>query len=339
MIAGANKCKCGVSRKVAALGGKLTLDAFVSRIYLPYARNRKRSWAVDERIARRHLSPIFGSRRLEEITTFDVERWLSDLRSSGLAPSTCNRILATLKGIFSLAEIYGHIAFGASPCRHVRQMKVLPRRERFLNGEEGRRLMRELAQSERQEAKVIQLLLLTGARKSEILKARWEELDCERGILTVPLSKSGKPRYIFLSREAVRIFEGIERTEMCEWIFPGRKAQKPVSDIYQFWNSIRCKLGMRDVRLHDLRHSYASYLVGAGHTLYETQQLLGHSDPRTTMRYAHFAQYALVRAAGSVGRLLMEPQKSKDGKAMRRLVRKRNKAGGGRVGKRMRAWR
>lgn len=286
-------------------GAKLTLDAFFCNIYLPYVKSRKRSWYLDERIARRHLSPIFGSSRLDAISTFDVERWLANLKASGLAPATCNRILATLKSIFTLAEAYGHILFGSSPCKYVRHFKLLPHKERFLTVREGKKLLELLGKSDKLEAKAIQLLLLTGARKSEILKARWEHLDCERRVLTVPVSKSGKTRHIFLSERAVKVFSAIPRDESV-WIFPGRNPEKPISDIYHFWNKTRLLLGLGDVRLHDLRHSYASYLVSAGHTLYEAQQLLGHSDPRMTMRYAHFAQQTLVRAAGSVASLLVK---------------------------------
>lgn len=297
--------------KTSRSSSKLTLDSFVSQVYLPHVKARKRSWDVDERIARKHLSPIFGRCRIGEITTFDVERWLTNLRESGLAPATCNRILAALKSICALAEVFGHIPFGLSPCRQVKQLKVRSRKERFLSVAEGKRLLAHLHQIDRKEAMAIQLLLLTGARKSEILRARWEYLDLENRVLTVPVSKSGKPRYIYLSEEAVKVFQGIQRIEERGWIFPGRSPEKPISDIYQFWNKTRCQLGLKDVRLHDLRHTFASYLVSSGHTLYEAQHLLGHSDPRTTMRYAHFVQRTLVEATASVGRLLTEENQEK----------------------------
>lgn len=315
----------GNSRKLhttSGFGTRLTLDAFVSQIYLPHARMRKRSWEVDERIARRHLSPVFGSRRICEITTLEVERCLDNLRESGLAPATCNRILAALKSICALAEVFGHIPFGLSPCRQVRPLKVASRRDRFLSLEEGKKLMAYLRANDRKESKALQLLLLTGARKSEILRAKWENLDLDNRMLTVPLSKSGKPRYIYLSEEAVKIFRSIQHEQGSGWIFPGRKPEKPISDIYQFWNKTRCQLGLKDVRVHDLRHTFASYLVSNGHTLYEAQQLLGHSDPRTTMRYAHFVQRALVEATGSVSRLLTLSDQGKEKWKRRKSWRK-----------------
>lgn len=308
--------------KTSRSSSKLTLDSFVSQVYLPHVKARKRSWDVDERIARKHLSPIFGRCRIGEITTFDVERWLTNLSESGLAPATCNRILAALKSICALAEVFGHIPFGLSPCRQVKQLKVRSRKERFLSVEEGKKLMAYLRTIDKKESKALQLLLLTGARKSEILKARWEDLDLENRVLTVPVSKSGKPRYIYLSEEAVDVFRQINRMDGGDWIFPGRNLEKPVSDIYQFWNRTRCHLGLKDVRIHDLRHTFASYLVSNGHTLYEAQQLLGHSDPRTTIRYAHFVQRALVEATGSVSRLLTELDQGKEKWKRRKSWRK-----------------
>jgi len=164
--------------------------------------------------------------------------------------------------------------------------------------------MRELERSDRPETAALLLLLLTGARKSEILKARREHVDLERGLLTVPLSKSGKPRHISLSREAAAVIRSLPRIPGVPWLFPGRAPDKPLSDIYLFWNGLRRRIGLDDVRVHDLRHTFAGFLVTAGHSLYEVQKLLGHSDPRTTMRYAHLGQDALRRAAETVSRRL-----------------------------------
>lgn len=293
-----NTCKSGKTAK--------TFDEFFSCVYMPHAETRKRSWQIDARLARRHISAFFGARRLDAISAPDVEKWLGCLRAKGLAPATCNRILAVLKSAFFWAETAGYIPALSSPCRHVRPLKVIARRERFLSESEGQKLMQRLRNDNSMQAKAIQLLLLTGARKSEILHARWDDLDCERRILTVPIAKSGHPRHIYLSGEAVAVFKSIGRQHDSPWIFPGRKPDKPLSSLYAYWDKTRLSLGLAGVRLHDLRHSFASYLVSSGHTLYEAQQLLGHADPRTTMRYAHFAHDALVRASASVARVLVK---------------------------------
>ena len=285
-----------------------TFDQFFTGIYLPRARARKRSWTLDERLARRHISPALGSRRLRQITRLDVENWLSGLRAGGLAPSTCNRILAVLRSAFALAEALAFIGRDKSPCRGVSNFRVVNTKERFLDQAQGQRLIAHLTVINRQEARIVQLLLLTGARKSEIIRARWENLDCERRILTVPVSKSGRPRYIYLPEEAVKIFESVNQRGASPWIFPGRNPEKPISDIYRFWKGVRNELGLENIRIHDLRHTFASYVVASGHTLYVAQQLLGHSDPRTTMRYAHFAQKTLLAAVGVLDRIIGNPK-------------------------------
>ncbi len=289
-------------------------DSFVSTVYLPYARQHKKSWEVDERIARQHLAPTFGGFRPADISRSDVESWFRMLSKKGLAPATCNRILFVLKSICSLALEYGVFPSGQSPCAGVSPLKVGTVRERYLSSEQARRLMSELDRSKRQEAGALQLLLLTGARKSEILKARWEHVHLEQRLLTVPFSKSGKPRHIVLSDEAVLVIRSIPRKPGCPWLFPGRVPGKPLSDIYLFWNRLRCRLGLRDVRIHDLRHTFASLLVNAGHSLYEVQKLLGHSDPRTTMRYAHLGQASLLAATQTVSTCLVHTRREGSGK-------------------------
>lgn len=272
--------------------------AFVSSTYLPHIRLRKRSWEVDERILRQHILPTFGNCPLESIQRSSVEIWLHALARQGLAPATCNRILSVFKSLCTLAV--SHDILFLSPCASIHPFRILQPRERHLTADEAHRLMQALNSSSRQEARALQLLLLTGARKSEILQAKWEYVRLEQRCLTVPLSKSNKPRHITLSNEAVAIIRSLPRRPNCPWLFPGHTPGRPLSDLYLFWNHLRRQLGLSDVRIHDLRHTFASILVNAGHSLYEVQRLLGHSDPRTTMRYAHLEQNSLLMAAGTV---------------------------------------
>lgn len=286
----------------------MTLDAFVEAVYLPHARQYKKSWAVDERIARQYLSSSFGRLCPADISRKAVETWLQTLPAQGLAPATCNRILYVFKSICTLAVRYELIPSGLSPCAGVTAFKIRTLRERYLTDQQAQRLMDALDRSPRQEAKAIKLLLLTGARKNEILKAQWGHIQCEQRLLTVPEAKSGKPRHIPLSDEALAVIQSIPRVPGCPWLFPGRSAGKPLADIYQFWNTLRRTLGLHDIRIHDLRHTFASMLVNTGHTLYAVQRLLGHSDPRTTMRYSHLWQTTLLAAAQSVGSRLARPR-------------------------------
>ena len=283
-----------------------SLDALIVRVYLPHARQRKRSWQVDERIARRHISPVFGHRRLSGIRRAEVEDWLRGLLVHGLAPATCNRILAVFKSICATAIRYGLLPENGNPCHNVTNLRVQNQRERYLTAAEARQVLRAAEASPCPEALAIRLLLLTGARKNEILRARWEHLHLDYHVLTVPLSKSGKARHIILSEEAEAVILSIPRKPDCPWLFPARTVDRPLADIYRFWHSLRCELGLSDVRIHDLRHSFASLLVNGGHSLYEVQTLLGHHDPRTTMRYAHLGQESLLAAARAVSSCLTE---------------------------------
>ena len=294
----------------------INLDAFVSNVYLPHVKLRKRSWSVDERIARQHLSSSFGARKLADIPRHEVEDWLHGLSSSGLAPATCNRILAVFKTICSLAVLRGLLPAGQSPCAGVSPFKIHTQRERYLTQDEAQRLMRALEKSDRPEAFAIRLLLLTGARKSEILKARWENIRLDLRLLIVPLSKSGRPRHIPLSDAALEVLRAMPRSSGNPWLFPGHAPGKPLSDLYLFWNKLRRELGLADVRIHDLRHTFASFLVNAGHSLYEAQKMLGHGDPRTTMRYAHLGQASLLAAAETVSGFFLPPKRGNSGQGV-----------------------
>ncbi|WP_298066252.1 site-specific integrase [uncultured Mailhella sp.] len=280
--------------------GFLNLDVFVSEVYLPYIRLRKRSWSLDERITQRYLSPAFGAKKLPRIKRREVEIWLHELSRGGLAPATCNRILAVFKSVCTLAERYGLLSPGSSPCAGVQPLKIRTLRERYLSQTEARCVIKKLEASTHPAAFALRLLLLTGARKSEILKARWENVRLDLHLLIVPLSKSGKPRHIPLTDAALEVLRALPRKPDVPWLFPGHVTGKPLSDIFFFWKNLRNELGLDDVRIHDLRHTFASFLVNAGHSLYEAQRLLGHSDPRTTMRYAHLGQTSLLAAAETV---------------------------------------
>ena len=288
-------------------GSRLTFGAFIEKYYLPHARARKRSWKTEEGILRRHVLPIYSGVKLEAITRFRLSRWLEGLQDKGLSPTTCNRALFLVKYVFNCARRWGFIA--ESPARDVPALSERECQERYLSAEEARRLLEVLDEEKvQQAAQAVKLLLFTGARKSEILAARWQNVDMGRRILTVPLSKSGKKRHIPLSDAALQVLEALPRSS--EWLFPSPRKTSHISTIYPAWDRARTKAGLKDVRLHDLRHSFASFLVNSGCSLYEVQKILGHQNPKVTTRYAHLAQESLLRAANMVGEKIGKTKKS-----------------------------
>jgi len=278
-------------------GAELSLEQFIYEYYLPYVQTRKRSWKSELGMLRRYILPFMGDMRMKDVTRLDFFRWQDFMRDKGLAATTCNRSLFLLKYIFNNAHRWGHLP--SSPARDVSSLPEEDFRERYLNDEEARRLLNVLNTEEnRLAAHVIRLLLFTGARKSEILSARWENVDMERRVLTVPLSKSGRARHIPLSDAALMIFKAIPRDS--EWVFPSNKTGNHMKSVFKVWDRVRKRAGLQDVRMHDLRHSFASFLVNSGCSLYEVQKILGHHDPKVTTRYAHLAQDSLLKAANLV---------------------------------------
>lgn len=170
--------------------------------------------------------------------------------------------------------------------------------ERFLTPEDAKRLFQALEHSEAPLLKyIVALLLLTGARKNEVLHAKWTDFNLQKRIWCIEFNKSGKPRYVPLSEGAIALIQSLPRIEGCEYAFANPKTKKPFVQIFSAWNSARIKAGMPDLRIHDLRHSFASFLVNSGRSLYEVQKLLGHTQIKTTQRYAHLAQDTLLDAA------------------------------------------
>jgi len=147
---------------------------------------------------------------------------------------------------------------------------------------------------------IIPLLLLLGCRKRELLNARWADFDLQRRQWRIPITKSGKARHVPLSDGVLAILERLPRWEGCPYVVPNPKTRLPFVTIFKGWDNARKEAGMPDVRLHDLRHSFASFQVNAGRSIYEVQKILGHTQLKTTQRYSHLASDTRLSAADAV---------------------------------------
>ena len=274
-----------------------TLHQVVRERYLPHVKGYKRSWRTDETVLRLHILPTMGNRFLDEVTREDIEKLLSRLAGRGYSTGMTNRVTIVLRHLFNLCRQWRVAGVAENPTVGIR---IAPDvcRERFLTKEEARFLVLSIEQDENKPAaQAIMLLLLTGARRNEVTFARWEHLDWERRRLLVPLSKSGKPRRIPLNGSALDLLRSIQPVTGNPYIFPSEVTGRPSASLHFPWDRIRRRAELPDVRLHDLRHSFASFLVNEGTSLYTVQKMLGHSTSRYTERYSHLTDETLSKAA------------------------------------------
>lgn len=274
-----------------------TFAEFVAERYMPFVKVDKKSWISDDSYLRNHLLPAFGTLPLDAITKHQVISFHHGMRENGYAPGTCNRCLVLLRYIFNLALRWEIPGISRNPTRSVNLLRDDKKCERFLTKEEAHRLYQAIEHSDNQQLKyIVPLLLLTGVRKRELLDAQWKDLDFKNGLWNIPFGKTGF-RAVPLSDGAIAILNQIPRLPGNPFVIPNPATGKPYRSIFYSWHTARTEAGMPEVRMHDLRHSFASFLVNNGRTLYEVQKLLGHTQIRTTMKYAHLAQTTLVEAA------------------------------------------
>ena len=253
------------------------------------------------RSVRLFVDPVIGELRVPEVQRKDIAALHHGLRDK---PYQANRTLGVLSKMFNLAEVWGWRPDGSNPCRHVKRYKE-HKRERFLSPEETERLgqvLREVEEEMPSAVAAFRLLLLTGCRMSEIRDLRWEYVkgDC----IELPDAKTGG-RVVPLGPEARAVLSAIPRDEDNPWVIAGRLPGSHLTDLQRPWRRIRKQADLEGVRIHDLRHSFASRALALGESLTMIGKLLGHTQVQTTARYAHLArdsiQTAAARITGSIG--------------------------------------
>lgn len=266
----------------------------------------------------RHLTPALGAMQIDKITGVDIARLH---RKVGKAKkTTANRLLEVVGSIFRHAALAGYVPKGTNPARDITAFRE-EGRERFLSADELARLGDSLALAEsaglpwkasdskhvpknnqrtvidRHACDAIRLLILTGLRMREVLNMRWADIDFERGTVLLPDTKTGR-RHAVLSAPALTLLSEIER--LGNYVIRGDAADKPRADLNRPWRAIRAHAGLDDVRIHDLRHSFASVAVSGGVPLAVIGKMLGHAQAATTQRYAHLGDDPLKAAADTV---------------------------------------
>lgn len=276
-----------------------TFGDFIAESYMPHIKGYKRSWGTDQSLLKNHILPRLGKKYMDEITRLDMVNLFSKHRETH-KPASTNRIIILCRYIFNCA-LRWEVPLDKNPTSGIHLYPENNKRERYLSAAETKHLFETLDKSKTKMLKyIVGILLLTGARRGEVLNARWKDFDLERRIWTIPFNKLGKVRYVPISDGLVTLLDKIPRFESCPWVVPNPDTLKVYQHIFYAWDVARRQAGLDDLRLHDLRHSFASFLVNAGRSLYEVQKILGHTQIKTTQRYAHLSQDSLISAANTV---------------------------------------
>lgn len=251
------------------------------------------------------ILPKLGQMVITDVTRADVAKFHHDLRH---IPYEANRCLEIISKMFNLAELWGLRPDGSNPRRLIQKYPEV-KRERFLSLDEIKHLgdvLRVVEQEGREMPSAIlaiRLLLYTGCRLSEIMTLQWDYVDLEERVLNLPDSKTGAKK-VFLGKPARELLECAPRLPNNPWVITGIIPGCRLTDLQPFWQRVRARAGLSEVRIHDLRHTFASTAIAAGHSLPIIGKLLGHTQVQTTARYAHLAAHPAMVAADSITEVL-----------------------------------
>ena len=274
--------------------------------YIPYVKTYKKSWDMDVSRITNHILPSFGDLKMSELQKKDVIELINTLLKTH-KPGSVNRIVILLRYMYNLAIKWEVTGVEKNPTAGIPLLKENNQVERFLSSLEAKALLRSIKHSRNPMLQhIIPMLILTGARKREVLDAKWEDVDWDRSLWYVLTTKAGKARVVPLSESALALLENLHERKRSPYIFANPNTLKPYKSFYYSWHTARLNAGLGDVRVHDLRHSFASFLVNAGRSLYEVQTLLGHTQIKTTQRYAHLSSESLRSASNEIANAVPE---------------------------------
>jgi len=290
-------------RKAAVKASKTTVSDLADRWLTEYVRPKlkPRTVADYERIVEDRIKPRFGSLAVAAVTKGDVIAFHATMANT---PRRANYVVATFRALMSFAEDVGLRSPHTNPGKRIKMFRQ-GIRERFLSEEEIGKAA-EAISAAAAEGKIgphaaagLRLALFTGARSGEITAAEWAHVDWKRKQIRLPDSKTNEPRTIHLSDAALSVLKGLDR--IGPYIVAGAIKDEAYKNLGRAWIIARAYAGLQDVRLHDLRHSYASLAAGRGVSLQMIGKLLGHKVPATTQRYAHLARDAVASINDELG--------------------------------------
>jgi integrase len=289
--------------EVAADRRSETIKEFHKRYLSDHAEAHNKASSVKEtkRLLAKHVVPELGHIKVKDLSRSDVVRFHLSLKKT---PYLANRCLALVSNMLAKAEQWGVRADGSAPCRSITKFKEA-KRERFLSAKETNALGNALkaageAKANSHALAIIRLLAFTGARRNEIESLKWSEVDLARNVLRLEDSKTGA-KVIPLAPAAKLILAEAPHIEGSPYVFPAVSGEGHYQGIGKVWRAVRKAAKLEDVRLHDLRHTFASYGAAGGLSLHIIGKLLGHSQAATTQRYAHLADDPVQRAADQIG--------------------------------------
>ncbi len=292
----------------------MPLEVFFKSIYYPAIRitKKEKTHTTEEQLFRLWISPTIGQKTFKEITPFDIERVKKAMLDAGKSPRTIQYALTTLGQIFRYAERTGHHV-GAIPTTGIKKIKFDNKRVRFLSLDEAHHLLGILKTMSQQVHDMALISLHCGLRAGELFSLTWGAVDMEHNLITLLDTKSGKTRTLSMTNEVKAVLTGVGPNTNEELVFPARSGGK-IEKISKTFTRAVDKAGLNDgitdrrqrVTFHTLRHSFASWLVMEGISLYEVKELLGHASLAMTERYSHLAPDRNRRAADTMGAIFQK---------------------------------
>lgn len=275
---------------------QVTLSKFFDKYYYPDAIIRKKYHRHDLLGFNKHIRNDVGGMIIQDIAPLTLDLWVRNYLSKGYAPATVNKHIFLMNRILNMARHWGFVKFNSFENRLIRKLPIGNLKQRFLTPKEITKLLAECkSDSNIHIHHVAKLLLLTGARVGELRTMTWQHVNLQTFVWDVPISKSGRPRRIYLGDAAVATLKELRNineehflpTRPPDVVFMNPQRRCAYHHFHSAWDRCRTRAELKTVRIHDLRHTYASILINKGVSLYEIQRLLGHHHITMTERYAH----------------------------------------------------